>query len=44
MKNRLMQILRRAADQIVRTQRYRMLRAQLWDDAVQELQCGGRCG
>lgn len=44
MKKRLKQMLRRVAERMVRMQRYRMLRAHLWNDAVQELQCGGRCG
>lgn len=44
MKKRLMQVLRRFAERLVRTQRYRRLRAHLWNDAVMELKCGGRCG
>ena len=43
MKARLNQMLRRIADGLVKTQRYRILRAHLWDDAVHELRCGGRC-
>ena len=44
MKNRLLQVLRRVAERLVWTQRYRLLRAHLWNDAVMELKCGGRCG
>lgn len=43
MHTRLKQLLRRIADELVKTQRYRILRAHLWDDAIHELQCGGRC-
>jgi hypothetical protein len=43
-KNRFVRTLCRVADRLLRTQRYRMLRAHLWNDAVLELQCGGRCG
>ncbi len=43
MKNKLKFALRRFAEAVIRTQRYRILRAHMWDDAVHQLNCGGRC-
>ncbi len=39
MKDRLLRILRRLAEWALKTQRYRILRAHLWDDAVHEMKC-----
>jgi hypothetical protein len=35
--------LRRLADLLLRMQRYRYLRAHVWDDALHYQACGGRC-
>lgn len=40
MTNRFRKLLRRIVDALLRTQRYRILRAHLWDDAVREMHCG----
>ena len=43
MKRKFENALRRLAERLLRMQRYRYLRAHVWDDAVHNLTCGGRC-
>ena len=43
MQRKSKNVLRRLAELLLRTQRYRYLRAHVWDDAVHNLTCGGRC-
>ena len=43
MQQKSANILRRVADLLLRMQRYRYLRAHVWDDAMHQLTCGGRC-
>ena len=40
MKQPIQLCLRCFADWLVRMQRYRYLRAHLWDDAINEMKCG----
>jgi len=40
MKQQLRTLLRRVTDALLRTQRYRYLRAHLWDSAIREMHCG----